>query len=402
MRIQWETAVVTETVGEPWSSHGLQEVRVRLGDGETAAALHDLAVGTPLRPGDEVLLNTTAVRLGLGTGGVHFVHAQLGRLGESVDSPEVSAGTSLRELEAPDRLRSFGPQEGHIMKLRYTSLQRAVLSVEEPSSPYHALFAESRTLSGMPVLIGELHSMLPAAVCWLRELARVAGAPAPRIAYVMTDGGALPLAISGHVRQLRELGWLTGTVTYGHAYGGDVEAVNKYTALLAARHVLEADLAIVCMGPGIVGTGTPYGFSGIEAGELVGAAHALGGVPVAMARISFADPRPQHRGLSRHTVVALGQAALAPACVPLPLLPAEADTALLREQVRQSVLARRHRLLWEAPPPLEQMAAALEAYGQPITSMGRALPDDPAFFAAICTAAGAAYRLLRSEGPDKP
>lgn len=398
MRIQWETAIVTETVGERWLSHGLQEVRVRLGNGETAAALHDLAVGTPLRPGDEVLLNTTAVRLGLGTGGVHFVHAKLGRLAGSVDGPEVPVEW---EPETPDRLRSSESQEGHIMKLRYTSLQRAVLSVEEPSSPHHALFAELRTLGGMPVLIGELHSMLPAAVCWLRELAREAGAPVPRIAYIMTEGGALPLAVSGHVRRLRELGWLAGAVTYGHAYGGDVEAVNKYTALLAARYVLEADIAIVCMGPGIVGTGTPYGFSGIEAGELVGAVHTLGGAPVAMARISFADPRPQHRGLSRHTAVALGQAALAPACVPLPLLPAEADTALLREQARQSGLARRHRLRWEAPPPLEQMAAALEAYGRPITSMGRAWPDDPAFFAAICTAAGAAYRLLRNEGPDK-
>ncbi|MCM3269314.1 DUF3866 family protein [Paenibacillus elgii] len=402
MRIQWETAVVTEMVGEPWSLHGLQEVRVRLGNGETAAALYDLTVGTPLRPGDEVLLNTTAVRLGLGTGGVHFVHAKLGRLDESVDSPEVPVDANLQEPETPDRLRSFGPQEGHMMKLRYTSLQRAVLSVEEQSSPHHALFAESRTLGGMPVLIGELHSMLPAAVCWLRELAREAEVQAPRIAYVMTDGGALPMAISRHVRRLRELGWLVGTVTYGHAYGGDIEAVNKYTALLAARHVLEADIAIVCMGPGIVGTGTPYGFSGIESGELVGAVHALGGAPVAMARISFADPRPQHCGLSRHTAVAIGQAALAPAIVPLPWLPAEADTALLREQVRQSGLARRHRLRWEAPPPLEHMAAALEAYGQRITSMGRSLQDDPAFFAAICTAAGAAYRLLRNEGPDKP
>ncbi|NEN82178.1 DUF3866 family protein [Paenibacillus elgii] len=399
MRIQWETAVVTETVGEPLFPNGLQEVRVRLGNGETAAALHDLALGTRLQPGDEVLLNTTAVRLGLGTGGVHFVHAKLGRLDESFDGPDVPVEW---EPETSDRLRFFGPQEGHMMKLRYTSLQRAVLSVEEQSSPHHALFAESRTIDGMPVLIGELHSMLPAAVCWLRELAREAGAPALRIAYVMTDGGALPMAISGHVRRLRQLGWLVGTVTYGHAYGGDVEAVNKYTALLAAKHVLEADIAIVCMGPGIVGTGTPYGFSGIEAGELVGAVHALGGAPVAMARISFADPRPQHCGLSRHSAVAIGQAALAPAFVPLPVLPAEAETTLLREQVRQSGLARRHRLRWETPPPLEHMAAALEAYGQPITSMGRSLQDDPAFFAAICTAAGAAYRLLRNEGPDKP
>ena len=89
--------------------------------------------------------------------------------------------------------------------------------------------------------------------------------PDARIAYVMTDGGALPLWFSRTVAALEDV--LCGTVTVGQAFGGDLEAVTVHTALLAAKHVLRADLAIVTQGPGNLGTGTPLGFSGVAAGE---------------------------------------------------------------------------------------------------------------------------------------
>jgi hypothetical protein len=57
--------------------------------------------------GDQVVLNTTAVELGLGTGGWHFVHWNLAR----------------------DEWSQPGP--GHIMKLRYTSLQTDTGAAEE-------------------------------------------------------------------------------------------------------------------------------------------------------------------------------------------------------------------------------------------------------------------------------
>src|SRR5690606_14285371 len=98
--------------------------------------------------------------------------------------------------------------------------------------------------------------------------------PNIKVAYIMSDGGALPLTLSRHAAQLAEMSWLCGTVTYGQAYGGDLETMNKFTALIAARHILQADIIIVCMGPGIAGTGTPLGHTGTEVGELINAVQA--------------------------------------------------------------------------------------------------------------------------------
>ncbi|TVY11701.1 DUF3866 family protein [Paenibacillus cremeus] len=348
-----------------------------MADGSCCRAVHDLTAFEPLEPGDHVLANVTAVSLGLGTGGVHFVHAPL-------------------QTNRPTPLFAPGPGPGHIMKLRYTSLQRSVLAAEEEASPHHAVLAGARSLEQLPVLIGELHSMLPAAVSWLRYRTGMGNSNMMRplrIAYIMTDGGSLPLAVSRHAARLKALGWLAGTITYGHAYGGDLEAVNKYTALLAAKHVLHADLAIVTMGPGIVGTGTALGFSGMETGELVNAVRALGGLPVFIPRISFGDARERHCGLSHHTRTALGTAAIAEAIVPLPLLGAAEQLRLLREQA-EDLLEREHELRWIAAPAVEQMETAFQAYEAPITSMGRGLLDDPLFFAAVCAAADAALQLI--------
>ncbi|WP_159882254.1 DUF3866 family protein [Paenibacillus puerhi] len=404
MGIHWDWGIVLEA-GEIQGS--LQRVLVQLMDAAYALgpayAMHDLTCFPQLAPKDYVLLNTTAVRLRLGTGGLHFVQAVLpgGRPLEQVSAGHEALNTKPAENPAPSPAESVrkyhdaSPHDsGHIMKLRYTAAQRAVLAVEEPSSPHHGTMLEAASLAGTPVLIGELHSMLPAAAAWLRHLQQHGNKPeqAPvRLVYVMSDGGALPLDISSHAARLRELGWLEGTVTYGHAYGGDLEAVNKYTALLAARHVLGAGMIIAAMGPGIVGTGTPYGFSGMETAELINAVHALGGVPVVLPRVGFADARTRHRGLSAHTLTALGPAALARAVLPLPLLADEAQRHMLRGQAEQAALAQRHEVRWLPPPSAGEIGQALAAYGRPITTMNRGLAEEPAFFQAVCTAAGYAF-----------
>ena len=63
----------------------------------------------------------------------------------------------------------------------------------------------------------------------------------------MTDGAGLPLAMSDLVAALRARGLLDATVTSGHAFGGDYEAVSIYSALAVARHVAHADAAVVAM-----------------------------------------------------------------------------------------------------------------------------------------------------------
>ena len=110
-------------------------------------------------------------------------------------------------------------------------------------------------------------------------------------------------------------------MTAGQAFGGDLEAVTVHTALLAARLVVGADLVVVAQGPGNLGTGTRWGFSGVAAGEAVNAAGTLGGRPVGSLRVSGADDRPRHRGVSHHSLTALGRVALLPADVVVPVFP---------------------------------------------------------------------------------
>ena len=163
--------------------------------------------------------------------------------------------------------------------------------------------AEADDLGGMPVVVADLHSALPAVL-----IGMLATDPDLKVAYVMTDGGALPAAFSRTLDTLAAS--LVGVVTVGQAFGGDLEAVTVHTGLLAARHVLGADLAIVTQGPGNLGTGTPWGFSGVAAGEACNAVTVLGGEAIGALRISDADPRPRHRGVSHHSLTAFGRVAL--------------------------------------------------------------------------------------------
>ncbi|NOU72162.1 DUF3866 family protein [Paenibacillus sp. LMG 31458] len=350
---------------------GLQIVTVWMRSGALERAVHYTDTMPLLSPGDVVNLNVTAMKLRLGSGGFHIV-------------------ISIRNRKSDHHVASK-PSNGHIMKLKYTPMQRSVFAIEEPASSFHSVFQGDMNLEGMPVLLGELHSMLPVVMCWLRyrHQQRKSSDRALEVAYIMTDGGALPLAWSEHVAILENMEWLKTTITYGQAYGGKVEAVNKYSALVAAKHIVKADISVVTMGPGIVGTNTRYGFSGLEVGELVNAVYALGGIPVVIPRISFADPRIRHQGISHHTLTALQLAARCPAVVPLPLLEAK-ESAVVQKQAQNLQL---HRIVGMPSPSIAEITEAFSMYPQPITSMGRELSQDPAYFQAICAAADCANQL---------
>jgi len=358
--IRWRTGVVASRL-RAWS--GAVELAITLDDGaETRALAYPALVGDP-QPGDRVLLNVTTLELGLGTGGYAMVVA------------------------LPDRLPpdpATGP--GHMVKARYTPLQTVVLGVDEQESEHHAALRDADDLAGMPVVVADLHSALPAVLAGLR-----ADAPEARVAYVATDGGALPLWFSRTVDGLREAGWLVGTVTAGQAYGGDLEAVTLHTGLLAARLVLGADIAVVAQGPGNLGTGTRWGFSGVACGEAVNAAAVLGGRPVAALRVSGADARERHRGVSHHSLTAYGRVALAPADVAVPALegPLAELGALVRAQ--SAPLAPPHRLVEVGLAGL-QMALTQSPVG--LSTMGRGLADDPAAFLASAAAGRHAAALL--------
>lgn len=364
MTVHWKEGTVVEVEGQ---KAGVQYVSVRKkGESGVERAIHYTDVQPPLSKGDAVVLNTTAVDLSLGSGGYHFVAWKVGEL------------------------KKAEPLKGHIMKLRYTPWQLAVQSAEEESSPHHDVLKGASDLDGMPVLAGELHSMLPILTASLRHVARERDADL-RIAYVMTDGAALPIQLSKHVSWLKEREWIVGTVTAGHAYGGDLEAVNVYSGLLTAKYVLEADVAIVLMGPGIVGTGTAFGFTGVEQGQIVNAAHALGGVPVVVPRISFADGRKRHWGISHHTLTNLSRVVLRPTRVALPQFEEVEWQAHIDRQI--AALSEAGHSWMHIPLNLREVEERLQHY-PPITSMGRGLSDDPAFFIGVSCAADAAWAVM--------
>ena len=99
------------------------------------------------------------------------------------------------------------------------------------------------------------------------------------------------------------------------------------------------------MGPGIVGTNTRLGFSGIEVGPMLDAASGLGGVPIACLRVSFADERDRHVGLSHHSATALRLAARDRVVVAVPRLGDPAHDRRLRDDLDAAGIDRRHDLV---------------------------------------------------------
>jgi hypothetical protein len=301
--LQWERGRVLE-VSAPW--RGVQMLRVapvgateearadgpaggsgaETGDGVPALSYPEL-VGE-IAAGEEVLLNANALRRGLGTGGQALVVARTG---------------ALPHQEQPT---------GHMVKARYTPMQTLVDALDDPGSPHREALEGASGLGGLPVVLADLHSALPAIVAGVR-----AEAPGARIVYVMSDGAALPAAYSRTVARLRETGDLVACISAGQAFGGDLEAVTVHTALLGAKAVCDADVVVLAQGPGNLGTGTTWGFSGIQAVEGLHATSVLGGRPIAALRVSGADARSRHHGASHHSLTLLGRAALAPADVPV-------------------------------------------------------------------------------------
>ncbi len=327
---------------------GLQRVTV---DGEPAYVVTSL-VGE-VAAGDPVVVNTTAVELGLGTGGSHVVHWNLAR----------------------DALRQ--PGSGHVMKLRYTSLQADVGSAEEhdPAPPGPA----GTDLGGLAVAVAGLHSLVGPIVA-----GALARRPELRIGYVMTDDAALPLALSDLVARLVDAQMLATTVTAGQAFGGAHEAVTVPSALWTCRHRLGLDAVVVAMGPGNVGTGTPLGTSALGQVPVIDLTGRLGGRAVVALRHSGADTRTRHRGLSHHSKVAL-ELSREPATIAV----AARWAGEVGAELDRADVAHHRRRVVDAPEVLDR----LDAIGAPFRSMGRPGHHDR----RLVDAAAAAGAVLAAE-----
>jgi hypothetical protein len=219
----------------------------------------------PVSLGDEVVVNTQARDLDLGSGGFDVLYANLTR------------GLGLTAEPG-----------AHVMKLPYAPGQLALRHAEEAE-----LLAES--LDGMPVVCCSLHSQVVPVCAALVDY---------RVAYVQLEGGALPLALSDSVRALTEGSLITGTASVGACFGGDVECVTVWSALAWAK-AAGYDAAVCAIGPGIVGTASRLGHGGLAAAGAANATLALGGRAIVAARVSGADERERHRGRSHHTETVL-------------------------------------------------------------------------------------------------
>jgi hypothetical protein len=311
--------------------------------GERRPAWADEALLGEVREGDEIVVNVAARDLDLGSGGFDVVHVNLTR--------GLEGGTE---------------DDAHVMKMNYTPLQHPVHPVERFQT--HDMGAKGTTERGegtIPVAVLPLHGHL-APAAW----AAAQAAPGLRVGYVQTAGGALPGSLSRDVKQLRERGLLAGHVTAAPSYGGEHEALSVVGALDAATE-LGWDAILVGPGPGIIGSDTAYGHGGMAALDSAHAALALGLPTLISPRLSAADPRDRHRGLSHHTRAVL-ELLLAPVDVAAP------------EEARDlfaSLEESNHRL-HSVPTDLAGYAQS----GLPRKTMGRDLHDDPLFFAAPLSA----------------
>src|SRR3954447_13595811 len=150
-------------------------------DGARRPAVADVALVGFCAVGDDVVVNTVAVELGLGSGGFDIVHVNLTR-----------------------GLGVAGAQGAHVMKLNYTSLQHAVHPVEGE---------ELRIPLDRPVAVFGLHGQL-APIAWAFRQASARAS----LGYVQTAGGALPGGHSRVVRELRARGLLAGHITAGPCF----------------------------------------------------------------------------------------------------------------------------------------------------------------------------------------
>lgn len=313
-------------------------------------AIADVGLHGAAEPGDEVVVNTQAADLELGSGGFDVLHVNLTR-----------------------GLDGEGVPGAHVMKLNYTSLQHAVLPVEGE---------ELHLPLSRPVAAISLHGQL-APLAWALGQVR----PGFQLGYVQTGGGALPGSHSRVVRELRERGLLAGTVTAGPAFGGEGEAITTAGALHHGLHDLGWDGAVCGPGPGILGSASALGHGGMVVLESVHTARALGCPVLVCPRLSSADRRERHRGLSHHTRTVL-ELLLVAVTVGTP--PGEAHLI---------PRGRGHRIV-EARADL----AGYVASGLPARTMGRTIDEDPLFFAGALASGAVLARLgeRRSAGgpPD--
>lgn len=332
-----------------------EEIQILKTSDGAKKALSYLTITPRASKNEEIIVNVTSTMLKLGTGGMDIVTSVIGSMPVNKVIPE-----------------------GHIMKSRYLPSQHSVLTVEAQESIYHDLFKEPFSLEGKKVLIGELHSMIP--ICfWAMDFLNRGG----RMVVIVSDEASIPLSLSSHIRALKNDERFS-TITIGQAFGGTYEAVNLPTALQFATKVLKADLIFVTLGPGVVGSNTRYGYSGIVQASWANIISSLEGLPVWVPRLSESDKRERHQGISHHTITPMVEFTYAKCILPLPIVIGSIGNKI-NKQIEE--LQLKHTIRWLQREPLEELVLhGLKNSTVPIQTMGRKYEDDPIFFLGVAGA----------------
>ena len=321
-------------------------------DGERRPAWADPALIGPVEVGDEVVVNTEALDLGLGSGGFDLVHVNLSR-----------------------GLAGGGAAGEHVMKLNYTSLQHPVEPVEARRR------ARGRVATARP---------------WSSRCTVTWRPPPGRRR--RRARGCDSASSRGRARRCRarsratspsfaSAGLICGHVTAGAAYGGEHEAISVAGALDAAGPRLGWDAIVVGPGPG----SSARRRASATAGWRRSTRHTR--------RWRSACRRWSARGFRAPTsAIATAASAitrrsllellLAPVRVPVPeaeiegwpLLAVEAPEGGSAQAALDDLIeicSGRHDIAVEADRPRR-----LRASGLPAQTMGRTLAEDPLFFAA--------------------
>ena len=321
---------------------GIERLVVEI-DGSNRPAYADIALVGGCVVGDEVVVNSEAIDLKLGSGGSDVVLVNLTR-----------------------GLEGRGDASRHVMKLNYSPLQHGVDPVETE---------DLRLPVGKPIAVFQLHGQL-APVAWATAQAR----EGLKVGYVQTGGGALPGALSSTVAELRSRQLLCDHLTAAPAYGGEGEAMTTIGALHAGLTSRGWDCAIAGPGPGIIGSATALGHGGMVALDTAHAAIALGCETVLVARASSGDPRERHQGISHHTRTVLK------------LLLDRVTVGLGPGAPRVDELGR-HEVV-DLAPDVDGYARS----GLPARTMGRALADDRLFFEQALAGGMALAKAVLDDG----
>lgn len=339
-----------------------EEIQILKTSSEASKAILYRTVHPKVNVGSKVKVNETATNLRLGTGGVDIV----------------TAVTESKSYKRDDPV-------GHIMKARYLPNQHSVLSVESQESEDHHLFTSPFSLGGKKVLIGELHSMIP--ICfWVMDKLK----PSSSMVVIVNDDACLPLSYSNHIRALKKDSRFS-TITIGQAFGGTYEAVNLQSALQFAHEKLNPEIILITTGPGVVGTGTTYGFSAMSQANWANVVGSLFGKPVWIPRLSEKDARSRHQGISHHTITPLLQFTYQRSIIPLPDV-MSALKSKVKEQAEE--INQQHQVEWIKFNGAELIEHCIKQSEVPVVTMGRSFEDDPLFFLGV---AACMYWLLKEQ-----